>query len=68
MLTRGDLNHVSKNGFSVGHACMQEMKYMDVRAIPVKDSVSIPMGRTEKWIIQEPQLKWGKIRKNITTK
>lgn len=35
MLTRGDLNHVSKNGFSVGHVCMQEMKYMDVRAIPV---------------------------------
>lgn len=69
MLTRGDLSHVSKNGFSVGHVCMQEMKYgCKSYTCHVKDSVSIPMGRTETWIIQEPQLKWGKIRKNITPK
>lgn len=29
----------------------------------VKDSISLSVGRTDRWIIQEPKLKWGEIRK-----
>lgn len=44
MLTCGGLNHVGKNVFSVGHVCMQEMKYGGKSyTCHVKDSVSIPM-------------------------